>query len=192
MEEVINKYIDSTIEYWNLPQKTLFHNTISLLTAQKIKFSESRNIRKKLYELNQNKDEYSLNVFKDLSKQDFFNCGLSSNIIDVIYQVIELEKSNILTIDNLQNIKGIGNWTIKGLQIMNNLNDNVFLYEDYWIRQRLSELVKSIKILTQSECKNLYKNNNNLTNISKFLWRINKKGTSKILSGLELTRDDFV
>ena len=92
----------------------------------------------------------------------------------------------------MQNIKGIGNWTIKGLQIMNNLNDNVFLYEDYWIRQRLSELVKSIKILTQSECKNLYKNNNNLTNISKFLWRINKKGTSKILSGLELTRDDFV
>ena len=36
---------------------------------------------------------------------------------------------------------------------MNKLDDNVFLFEDYWIRQRLSEIVKSDKILTQSECK---------------------------------------
>lgn len=193
MDNIINNYINKTDKYWLIPQKSLFHNTISLLTSQKIKFSESRNIRKNLYKLNQYNDEFSINIFKNLTNDDFLNCGLSSNIIEVIKKVIDLELNNILTIETLQNIKGIGIWTIKSLKIMNNLDDNVILYEDYWIRQRLSELVKSNKILTQSECKKLFTGSStNLSEISKFLWRITKNGTHKIINNLELSKNDFL
>jgi len=192
MEEVLNKYMNVTKDFWTLKPKTLFHNTISLLTSQKIKFSESRAIRKKLYELNENREEYCPKIFANLSFINFKNCGLEDNIINCMFEVIELEKSNKLTIENLENIKGIGPWTIKSLKIMNKLDDNVFLFEDYWIRQRLSEIVKSDKILTQSECKKYVNNYKNLSDVSRFLWRINKNGTRKILNNQELERSDFV
>ena len=192
MEKILNEYMNKTKEFWTLKPKTLFHNAISLLTSQKIKFSESRAIRKKLYELNENREEYCPKIFSVLKYSNFKNCGLEDNIINCMFKVIELEKANNLTIDNLQQIKGIGPWTIKSLKIMNNLDDDIFLYEDYWIRQRLSELVKSDKILTQCECKKNMSGYKNLSNISKFLWRINKKGTHKILNNEELNKDDFV
>jgi 3-methyladenine DNA glycosylase/8-oxoguanine DNA glycosylase len=192
MERIIKDYIKNTNKYWLLPQKSLFHNTISLLTSQKIKFSESRNIRKKLYELNQEQNEYSIKIFENLTNKDFIKCGISNNIIEIIKNVIELEKNKLLTIEKLENLKGIGPWTIKSLKIMNNFDNNIFLYEDYWIRQRLSELVKSNKILTQSECKKIFINSTNCSEISMFLWRIKKSGTFQIINNLELTKDNFL
>lgn len=192
MEEVLNKYMNVTKEYWTLKPKTLFHNAISLLTSQKIKFSESRAIRKKLYELNENREEYCPKIFSNLKFDNFKNCGLEDNIINSMFEVIGLEKSNNLTIENLQKIKGVGPWTIKSLKIMNDLDDNVFLFEDYWIRQRLTEIAKSYKILTQSECKKYVINYKNLSDVSRFLWRINKSGTRKILNNQELCKEDFV
>lgn len=192
MNNIITEYINKTEKFWDIPKKSFFHNTISLLTSQKIKFVESKNIRKKLYELNNNNNEYNIDIFNNLTNDDFLNCGLSINIINIIRTVIELEKKNILTIDELKKIKGIGIWTIKSLHIMNNLSNNILLYEDFWIRQRLTELTNSNKILTQSECKKLFNDLNNLSEISRFLWRITKKGTYKIINNMQLTRDDFL
>lgn len=192
MEQLITEYMNKTNKYWMLKPKSLFHNTISLLTSQKIKFSESRAIRKKLYELNENKDEYCPNIFSNLTSTNFKNCGLADNIIESMFKVIKLEKNNALTITNLEEIKGIGPWTIKSLKIMNNLDDNIFLYEDYWIRQRVSELLKSEKILSQANCKKLFSNSQHLSDISRFLWRINSNGTIKMLNGEELIKNDFI
>jgi 3-methyladenine DNA glycosylase/8-oxoguanine DNA glycosylase len=191
MEEKFQEYMEKTREYWSLKEKSLFHNLISLITSQKIKFSQSREIRKKLYLLNNGADEYCPKIFSNITLTEFKNCGLEPDIINVIISVIKLEDN--LNLDTIKNIKGIGPWTMKALRIMN-YSSNEFLYEDYWIRQRLSEILSNSKILTQSECKKFIGQIklNNLGEISKFLWRINRKGTKKFVLNEDLSRDDFL
>jgi 3-methyladenine DNA glycosylase/8-oxoguanine DNA glycosylase len=92
MNKQINEYMDKSTEFWKLKSKTLFHNAISLLTSQKIRFSESRKIIKKLYELNENKEQYCPKIFSNLTFDNFKNCGLEENIINCMFNVIELEK----------------------------------------------------------------------------------------------------
>ena len=42
---------------------------------------------------------------------------MEDNIINCIIKIVELEKENKLTIENLEQIKGVGPWTIKSLKI---------------------------------------------------------------------------
>lgn len=59
------------------------------------------------------------------------------------------------------------------------MDDDIFLSEDLWIRKRLSELVQSEHTLTPRECNEVVKHWCNLSNISRFLWRITEEGTRK-------------
>lgn len=193
MEEVIKQCMKKTKKFWKIKDKTLYHNTISLITAQKIAFSKSREIRKNLYALNDNNDEYDYNLFNTFTKDQFKNCGIENdNLIDCILNVTKLAIKNDLTVDNIAKLKCIGDWTIKSLKILNKLDDELFLFEDYWIRQRLSELLQSKTILSQQECKKLTKTWTDKSKISRFLWRINKNGTHKIINNANLERTDFV
>lgn len=71
-------------------------------------------------------------------------------------------------------------------------NDNIFLYEDSYIRGRLAELYNVDK-LTQAQARDIglawgeYQ-----SYLSKFLWRIKKSGIQKIKMQIPLLREDFL
>jgi 3-methyladenine DNA glycosylase/8-oxoguanine DNA glycosylase len=93
-------------------------------------------------------------------------------------------------------IKGIGPWTLKALKVIHEPDGDVFLVEDYYIRQRLSELKGLGKTCTASAAKKLARESTewagNLTMISNFLWRIKSSGIQKIIDCEPLDRDDFL
>jgi hypothetical protein len=80
MEEKFQEYMEKTREYWSLKEKSLFHNLISLITSQKIKFSQSREIRKKLYLLNNGADEYCPKIFSNIHFPGISKPELPSNM----------------------------------------------------------------------------------------------------------------
>jgi hypothetical protein len=86
----------------------------------------------------------------------------------------------------LEKINGIGPWTISALKIMfhSNKYPNIFLTSDKWIESRFSELNLDLKTVV--------KNAPNLSNVSKFLWRIKPSGVQKLNNLQQLTADDFL
>jgi 3-methyladenine DNA glycosylase/8-oxoguanine DNA glycosylase len=76
---------------------------------------------------------------------------------------------------------------------MFDLDKDIFLAEDYWIRKRLSEIVNSAKILSIKECNTLsnqwagYR-----TDVSKFLWRIRPEGCIALRNNIDLCREHFL
>jgi 3-methyladenine DNA glycosylase/8-oxoguanine DNA glycosylase len=102
-------------------------------------------------------------------------------------------------IDNYKAVKGIGPWTISGLKVLtqfvnNNTSKTVSLHMDKWIRQRVSELVGKPSILSEKDVLFIFNSTwpNHQTLMSYFLWRIKSSGITKMLTGVELTQDDFV
>lgn len=75
---------------------------------------------------------------------------------------------------------------------------DVFLFEDLWIRKRLSELIESDNILPIKECENMTKNFTNKRILSLFFWRIKLEGIKFILDKsqnkniCELKKEHFV
>lgn len=181
-------------DLYPIPSGTLLHNTISLIISQQIKFSQGRLIRKKLYNLLNSLSSDSSqhdHILKGLTQQDWVKLGLPSNKIQCIIEVATIPN---LTIESLINIKGIGPWTIKALKILMDSDPNVFLNEDLWIRKRMSELCNSKKVLTPFELTHISNKipTTNLTQISRFLWRLKPEGVVNLLNGRELTRQDFI
>lgn len=178
--------------FFTLPPKTLFHNLISLIISQKIRFGQGRKIRQQLYSL-LNTDEYTPNGLNSLSDDTLKSIGLSDDKINCIRAILGLED---LTLDRAAQIKGIGPWTIKALSILTNGSNDIFLSEDYWIRQRFSELIQSSKILTSRQLENYIAKFPNWvgqkTLISRFLWRIKPEGIMALLNSESLTREHFL
>lgn len=180
------------VQFFTLPSKSLFHNLISLIISQKIRFSQSRKIRQQLYAL-LNTNEYTIDNLDSLSNDTLKSVGLSDDKINCIRSILKIEN---LTLDKISKIKGVGPWTLKALQILTDANDDLFLSEDYYIRQRFSELIQSNKILTTKQLDNYIVKFPNWigqkTVISRFFWRIKPEGIIHLLQTLTLTRDDFL
>lgn len=190
--DYILSVIYNTVEYWKLPVKSQFHHCIAQYVTKMVKFTESQKIRRNLYLLLG--DPYSQNVFNNCLDQDLSKCGLNFEQITTLRTISNIIKEED-TLDNnlsrLQLIKGVGVWTIKSIRLMFG-NDNIFLYEDSYIRNRLAELY-NMKSLNQSEAKQIGLAWNQYQNIlSKFLWRIKKEGIQKLTMQIPLTREDFL
>lgn len=191
MEKIVKKYMSQTTEHWMIPQKSFYHNAVSLITSQKIAFNKSRQIRKKLYELNNCNDEYDYNLFNTFTREQFIECGLDDNLVTCIMTITELAINDNLNINTISNIKYVGPWTIKALKILNNLDDEQFLSEDYWIRQRVARLF-NMTTLSKKECDDKISNWTKKSLVSRFFWRILVSGIEKMQDGEKLTEEDFV
>jgi 3-methyladenine DNA glycosylase/8-oxoguanine DNA glycosylase len=191
-DELLNK----TKEYYKLKEYPIFHQVISLIISQKISFSQGRLIRKNIFN-HINEEFFTKNNLEKINPDQFTKFGLDDAKIKIISNIINIEyKNNEDFITKISNIKGIGPWTIKSLKIMFDLkfdpSENEFLFEDLWIRKRVSELLKIEKVITQSECKNISNCIKNKRIKSIFFWRIKPEGIKKILKNENLKREDFV
>ena len=192
VETKIKNYMDTTTDLWSIPTKSLFHNLISLLTSQKIRFSKSREIRKQLYVLNDHISEYNSCKLSMISRDQYRELGLTDGLISAIFEAIKLEQANNLNMNTISDLKQVGPWTIKALRILNFNSDDDFLFEDYWIRKRVSELFGLRKVITCAVCDDLVIHWKNKSNVSRFFWRIKATGITKIRGNQPLDRDDFV
>lgn len=195
---LIPNIANEVLPYITLKERSLFHNIISLVISQRVRFQVGRDIRNKLYELLLS-DNITIKGISKLSDKELKKIGIEQYKIDIIRYIVMIYKPELSVVELLQQlceIKGIGIWTIKSLKILNDLDNETFLSEDYYIRQRLSELVKSECILTSKECQEIaskYWDKREFTLVSKFLWRIKPEGINIILKEeRKLEKHDFL
>lgn len=200
--------VESTRQYWDIHHKfTLFHQLISLIISQRIRFDKSRKIRQNLYihfNLPVGTSLTSIQI-KQLTNFDFQKIGISNDKVNIIRNVLNFVPDNewdkiiaynCYTVDDLENIftrlsniSGIGPWTISSLKIMfySNIYSNILLTSDKWISCRIAELRPELRNLVDQTNSTI-----NLSELSKFLWRITPKGIEKLNCGVTLSQSDFL
>jgi 3-methyladenine DNA glycosylase/8-oxoguanine DNA glycosylase len=200
MEYLTNDILTKTKQYWNIHQtKNIFHQTVSLVISQKISFAKSRRARQILYDLIKPDQEFTSKNLSKIDKSQWLKIGIAESQYASIQNLIKLDQNNYDNkewIEQISKIKGIGPWTIKGLKIMFNIEPDLFLFEDYWIRSRMTELVSTeIKpICMSSSNANILSSHwkGYRTLVSLFFWRIKPEGISALKNGIPLTQDYFI
>lgn len=194
----ISEIAEQVKELYPIPQNTVLHTTINLIISQKIRFSSGRQIRQNVYQLINSKSDHGDHdqILRECTYDEWKTCGVPKAKIDTILEVCKVSP---LTFESLAKIKGVGPWTIKALMIMTGTGtsagrENVLLSEDLYIRKRISELCGLTSVLSSKDVENISKKYcwTNLTQVSKFFWRIKPEGITTLLDGKELTRDHFV
>lgn len=194
ISRINKKLLTKTKEYYKLKQYNIFHQTISLIISQKISFASSKKIRSELFKNISPDNEFTRENISKISKSKMFDIGIDENKYDVILTIINLgDCDDDDWINQISNIKGIGPWTIKCLEIMFDISNDLFLYEDLWIRKRLSELISSDVILSKKECNQISLHwKGYRTNVSKFFWRIKPEGITAFKNGENLDENHFL
>lgn len=192
-EPTLLSICESTRPFWTLLKRTTYHHAISLVISQRIKFSTGRAIREKLSALlGQENGNFDAQAVSELSDAQLRKIGLTQAKIDCIRAIGEIEEATAESIEEAK-IKGIGPWTLKALKIIDGSEPDIWLGEDYWLRQRLSELKELDHVCSLSESKKISLEwKGNRTAISNFLWRIRSSGVQKFLRKEELNREDFI
>ena len=189
--------LNNTKQYWDIHYKwSIFHQLISLIISQRIRFSLGRQIRQNLYKhLNlPNGNSLIPLQIRTLSDIDYKNIKMPADKIKIIHNVLDAIKDDEwdqdfeLLLTKLEKINGIGSWTISALKIMFYADKypNILLISDYWVKSRLSELKPEFKNYINAH------NQINLSNISKFLWRIKPIGIQKLNNNIEISNEDFL
>lgn len=197
MANLIDKdVLQNTKKWYNVKKYGLFHQTISLIISQKISFVQSRTIRSEIFKIISPDKEFSRNNLLKIGKDKLISIGIDENKYNVISNIINLKQNDdnkLLWLSEIEKIKGIGPWTIKCIKIMFDIEDDIFLYEDLWIRKRLSELLSCDKTLSPKECNQLSSSwKGYRTLVSKFLWRIKPEGITAIKNNKILKENHFL
>lgn len=188
------KLLKKTKSYYELKKYSIVHQAISLVISQKVSFQQGKNIRKKLFFLISPDSEFTKENMKNITDEDLENIGIDVLKIKTIRNILKLDDIDHNDfIEKIEDIKGIGPWTIKCLKIYFELDNDIFLSEDLWIRKRMTELTENDIVLTQKECEiesKIWRGYR--TQISKFFWRIKPIGITALLNNEELNYDHFL
>lgn len=183
------KIAEATKHWWQLPHRPIFHHLISLICSQEVKFAQGRKIRQAFYKFSP-EGIISRQLIQSLTDDQLASTKLAKSRCKVVRKLADIPEGNI---EEYQQVDGVGPWTIKGLKILAGLDQKIILFEDKWIRQRLSELVDHDKILPERVVKDIFSHwPGNESMMSYFFWRIQPSGIRKLKSGENLIRDDFV
>ncbi len=125
-------------------ERGFYHNVISLIISQRIRFRQGQQIRKKIYELQKRGD---LTKITELTEEQRNEVGLDDQKWAIIQRFDEESQKERALIE----IKGIGPWTIKCAQIMAGDYSCGFIPEDLAVRKELSRRLKKDKTMTIKE-----------------------------------------
>lgn len=200
IEEVCGNLNEKVLLYSKLAEEngylpspvSLYHASISLVLSQKISFRKSRLIRSKLYS-HLGKSVFLPEDTINIEKGFYREIGIEDHIGKLIRKITRLAQKEKLTFETLAELKGIGDWTIKGAKIMTYTEEpNIFLFEDGYIRKILTSLYELDTKLTLSQARKYGKRwSGNETLVSRFLWRLKEDSVKKIFRSQDLTREDF-
>lgn len=211
LELTILRLSSETKNFWSIKLRGLYHDTISLILSQRIRFKQSRKIRQEIYK-KLDGDIITYDNIRNIS--DFLKTlGISDNILTLIFSIPNIENidhEDINTqkelfksyIDEIWKLKGVGIWTINSLRIMyshlcTKEYKNCYHYNDKYINKNISELLNMR--LDEDDIKYIFENyfSSHKRRITMFFWRIKKESVSKIIKiannqSITLTADDFV
>lgn len=163
-------------------KRPFFHNVISLILSQRIPFATSRLLRQK--------------IFRALATSEFTRENIKL-LADIPIPGLPTDKLNLMltastTPDNMMcTMKGIGPWTVNALKVLDGTATQI-LYEDFWVRQRLSELLDR-PTMTIAQAKRIVPPPGmNAALVSMFLWRIKQEGIVALKAGTALERCHFL
>lgn len=148
----------------------------------RIEFKRSRQIRARLYKI---LGEFSLDNLTNLTDTQLKKGGLSDDKIALI-RSIPLS----ITLDDLDNIPGIGPQTKKSLRLRMG-EPGIFLQEDLYIRKNLQIIFELEKVPTPSQVQKIVDERwpDAKSAVSLCLWRLKHESAHKFFNGLN--DDDF-
>lgn len=182
-----NKYKD--FYTLNISSAGVFHVACGCVVGQQVSFSVGRNIRKQLYEKYGNPLKREIILGADLTSIVKLTDKRSKLLLEMAK--IDDERDVNLVIQDYAKLNGFGIWTKNAVSILMNVNRDINLSHDYYIRKNLSIYLN--KTITQKQCHDyILLAKNNQTAVSYFLWRIKKESVEKVKSERELVREDFI
>lgn len=142
MKKIISQVGECTIGKNRQP---IYTYLIGIIVGQKIRFSEAKKIRAKLY-IETNSYEYTSQNIIDLTEEQWnkINVGneVKNKILNVTKYFVENKdvKNDKTFILNLEKIKGIGSWTVQTLLIEYGLDYDLFPLNDKHVNKQIKNL----------------------------------------------------
>ena len=130
-------------------ERGFYHNMMSLIISQRIRFTAGQNIRKRIYEL---QDRSDLNKITELTEDERKKIKLNDQkwqIIIAFHKHHEFLKDSGLAnkrLDNYVKVKGIGPWTLNNMRIMTQDYSCGFIAEDLAVRNELAKILDKDKL----------------------------------------------
>lgn len=176
-----------------------FESLVSCIISQRISFNKSRQIRKWLFETKLNGGLFNCDFILNISQEEWkSNTCLTDDQVRAIQHVAKLEQENKL--DLSQKMDGVGEWTIKSVQVMTNNSENVFIGDrDKWINNNIqciynlqpkNEKTHMLSIKEMEHLLHVWRGK--CTNVSRFLWRLKKQSAHKVRDMMCLDASDFL
>lgn len=167
-----------------------FHHLVSLITSHQSPVDINNQIRENLYAICGTPycphiiQQSDLSKIKNLTPASIFTIKSLANVY------LSGQCDNL--IEYSSNIRGIGPWTVKCAYILTETSFTQSLYEDAYVKRRLSE-IHGCK-MTLRNCKDWFKivPENSCSLVSYFLWKVQSSGIQKLLNNQELNQCDFL
>jgi 3-methyladenine DNA glycosylase/8-oxoguanine DNA glycosylase len=172
-----------------------FHCVVTLIISHQNSPKKQNDIMKGLYEMcgspppplspKRIAEEKNLRSIKGLTAARIFTIKSVAEIA--------LKSRNFLT--DIQNVKGVGSWTVKLTLILTEKNPSVSLYEDARVKKSLSEILCTANddSFEKRHCKKIFSilPEESQSVFSYFLFYLKPSGIEKIKLQMPLSREDF-
>jgi 3-methyladenine DNA glycosylase/8-oxoguanine DNA glycosylase len=213
-QRILNAAQQAQDQAWLPPPTSQYHAIISLLLSQRISLAQSRNLRRSLYTA-LGTNEFTPDIMATLKPE--LKALIPSKFHPIIDQVTALALTNhhqsdlvsevprnltsptdsgtrrVIEWTRLSQISGIGPWTIKGAKLMIRENEEIFLAEDLYIRQRLRELYNLPAVPTIRQAMTMAQVwAGSWSLVSRFLWRLRPEGAKKLQEGQPIQSTDLI
>lgn len=184
------EYAKTYENYYKQKINGIFHTACGCVVGQQVTFNVGRNIRKNLYELYGFPLNRELILNADLSQIK----NLSDNRILLLKQMAKIDdnRNHADVLNDYSNLKYFGKWTFGAVSILMDLDDNINLASDTYIRKNLALYTNQSKMSEKEAFDYISKAEYEQTRICYLLWRIKPSSISKINNNVELTVNDFV
>ena len=184
--------INNAIKYENYYRQSInpiFHVSCGCVCGQQVAFNVGRNIRSSLFKLCGFPLTREAIINNDLTQIK----NLTDSRIELIKNMANIDdnRPNIEILNDYSNLKGFGKWSVGAVSILLDINDDINLSSDAYIRKNLS-IYTGLK-MNEKDCFNyISKAENNQSKICYLLWRIKPTSIKKLNNNEILTKEDFV
>ena len=129
-----------------------YHNMMSLIISQRIRFTHGRKIRERIYKI---LGEFKLDKIMELTEENRTKAGLLPAKWEIMKNFhAAWGKTRAEGVEQFHSVVGIGEWTIACAKIMSGDYSCGFIAGDLAVRKRLSEML-NIPRLTEKSTKKL-------------------------------------
>lgn len=140
-KQLIASYVRD-LEPFPVDNRGFYHNIMSLIISQRIRFKQAQRIRLNIYQV---LNDFKLDNVMSLTFEQRKQCKLNDDKWQIMKRFHDMKE------DNLHSIHGIGKWTVDCAKIMTGDYTCGFITGDLAVRKELSRILDLPKTLTSKE-----------------------------------------